>query len=124
MSADPSDELGQKIAFAIQEPGKLRDSLTAGMFVPSSENDPMVTLLKAFSASHEAQEIFAKIRTASKAKKLPKKRPPELVEEALAKGVISQNEADLLIKANELRDEAIKVDSFDVNDFKTHLMEV
>ena len=57
-----------------------------------------------------------------KAKKLPKLKGVKLVEEGLAKGVINEAERADLLKAEELRNEAIQVDDF--SDPEYHSKEV
>jgi acyl-CoA dehydrogenase len=65
-----------------------------------------------------------RISKASRKKLLPKKRATLLVKEAVEAKIITAAEAKILEEANEARNEAIKVDAFNLEDFKSNLMEV
>ena len=52
-----------------------------------------------------------------KKKVLPKIKGPQLVQEALDKGVINQEEFELVQKAEELRWDAIQVDDFSEEEY-------
>lgn len=119
----PSDMLGHTIAHQIQELGALRDDLTRGIVVSVSKGDHSDVLEEAFRLSHESAAIFARISKAVREKKLPKKRPNLLVKEALEGKVITAEEAKLLERANMLREEAVKVDSFSLDEFKPNLLD-
>jgi len=120
----PSDALGHKIAQQIQEPGELRKNMFAGTFIPEDESEQGHKLMLAFDACHQSIEVLAKIRRAVRKKELEKGRPTALVGKALAAGIITQEESDVVTFANEMRAEIIKVDSFDLKDFRTNLLDV
>ena len=108
----PSDELGGQIARAIQTPGRQRDALTAGIYIPSHPDEALGRLERAFRLSYEAEAVVRKIKTAIQAQKLPKDRPEQLVAEALKIGVLSQEEAQLMAEAEAACNDAVQVDSF------------
>ncbi|MCZ6677167.1 MAG: acyl-CoA dehydrogenase, partial [Candidatus Poribacteria bacterium] len=108
----PSDELGSQISRAIQTPSPQRDTLTAGIYVPSDPNEALGRLERAFKLSYGAEGVIGKIQDAIQAQKLPKARPERLVAEALEIGVVSQAEAQLVAEAEAARNDAIQVDSF------------
>lgn len=120
----PSDKLGHKIAHQVQQLGSLRDDLTQGIVVSVQKGDYSDVLEEAFRLSHESAAIFGRISQAVREKKLPKKRPNLLVKEALEAKVITSEEAKLLERANMLREEAVKVDSFSLDEFKPNLLDV
>lgn len=124
LSTLPRDAVGHKIAKAIQVPGAFRDSLTSGIVFTAKEGDAGDRLERAFLLCHQADEIFARIGKAVKDKRLPKKRPTALVKDALAAGVITEAEAKLLQDANAAREEVILVDSFDLDEFRSNLLDV
>jgi len=118
LSAYPSDELGHRVAQALQVPGAQRDRLTDGIFVPSDPEEALGRLERAFELSHRAESIERTLKDAVKARTLPKKvSPKELVAQAVAKGVISAAEAELLQEANAARQDAIQVDSFTLEEY-------
>ena len=111
----PSDQLGSQIARSLQTPGKQRDRLTEGIYIPSEGGEALGLLERAFLLSFKAEPIFKKIKAASRAGKLPQGRPEQLIEAALKIGVISGQEAKLIREAESARNDAIQVDAFTVS---------
>ena len=124
MGRDPADKLGHKIARAIQQPGAFRDSITAGSPLSVKSGDFGEQLNDAFILTHQSAPITAKITKAVRSKKLPKKRHSALVKDAVANGIITAAEAEVVIKAEKARDNAIQVDSFDLEDFEPTQLDV
>ena len=120
----PSDKLGHTIAHQIQAKGALRDDLTKGIVVSVHKGDHSDVLEEAFRLSHESAAIFGRISKAVREKKLPKKRPNLLVKEAIEAKIITADEGKLLERANMLREEAVKVDSFSLDEFKPNLLDI
>jgi acyl-CoA dehydrogenase len=120
----PADRLGHRIAAAVQVPGAFRDSLASGVLGSGGAYNHSATLEQTFKMCFEAQEIYNRIGDAVKAKTLPKKRPTALVKEALAAKVITEAEAKLLGEVDAARDDAIQVDSFALDEFESHLLDV
>jgi len=118
----PEDRLGHKVAAAVQRPGAVRDSLTQGVI--QFDDHPAASIEKAFALSDRAGAILNRIAEAVRSQKLPKKRPTALVPEALQAGVITPDEAKLLEEANTAREDAILVDSFALDEFEPHLLDV
>ena len=108
----PSDRLGHKVARLLIEPSATRDRLTAGMYLPAAESDPIGCLEAALVATIEAEGIDAKIRSAQKAKQISGRTPEELNQAALAAKIISAAEHAHLLRTAKLRDEVIRVDHF------------
>ena len=108
----PSDQLGSQIARSLQTPGKQRDRLTEGIYIPSEGGEALGRLERAFLLSFKAEPIFKKIKAASRAGKLPQGRPERLIEAALNIGVISAQEAKVIREAESARNDAIQVDAF------------
>jgi acyl-CoA dehydrogenase len=113
----PSDQLGSRIARAIQIPGPLRDRLTDGIYIPTGSDEHLATLEKALVLHHAADEVAHKIKTAVRTGALPKARPEHLIVKAVAASVITREEAKLLTAAEEARHEAITVDSFSLEEY-------
>ena len=112
----PSDRLGSQIARAVQTPGFQRDALTAGIYVPADPDEALGRLERAFELSCEAEAVVRKIKDAMQAGKLSRGRPEQLITEALQKGMISQEEGELMQVAEGARNDAIQVDSFKLDE--------
>lgn len=108
----PSDALGHRIAQLLIAPSDARDRLTAGMYLPKSESDPLGCLEAALDAAIQAESVEAKIRAAQKSDAIRGAGPEELADAALAARVIGAEERALLRRAALLRDEVIRVDDF------------
>jgi acyl-CoA dehydrogenase len=113
----PSDREGHQIAQMIQEHGGVRDALTTGMFIPTDEEDPLAHLDRTLVLVEEAAPVAKKIRSARKAGEIEKEPADTLTERALEAEIITEDEADLLSRAEEARYRAIQVDAFDLDDY-------
>jgi acyl-CoA dehydrogenase len=107
----PSDELGHEVVKVMMAPGEARDRLTAGIYVPTSANEPLGILELALQCAKACEEANAKIRTAVKAGQVSE-RDDEKIAEALDQGVITTTEAESLKKMKSLRRSVIMVDDF------------
>ena len=110
--APPRDQLGQAVVRTLLEPGAARNRLTAGVFIPKNEDEPIGALEAALRATIAAEAVEAKMRGAVKDGRISGRFANELQREALAKGVISRAEADALERAHALRRKVIMVDDF------------
>ena len=110
--APPRDALGHEIARLLIAPSATRDRLSAGMYLPRSEAEPIGCLEAALDAAVAAEPVEAKVRAAQKAGTIEAKEPEEAAQAALAAGIISAEEQSLLRRAAQLRDEVIRVDHF------------
>jgi len=110
----PNDILGQKVAQGLMEPGELRDSLTEGIYVPESREEALGRYEHTLKLVTETNEVYKRILTAMKAKKLPRGKPHLMVDKAVEAGVISSEDAALVKRAEAARKDAIQVDSFDL----------
>lgn len=108
----PSDRLGGQVANLLIAPSAARDRLTAGMYLPRDEHDPVGVVELALEATIKAEGVAAKIRAAQKAGKLSGNSQQEIESQALAHGVITAEEQALLARAHALTAEVIKVDDF------------
>lgn len=103
-------------------PGTFRSALTRGIYIAKGD-DPQANLQKAYELGIEAETILKKISVAVRSKTLPKGRPTQLVETAVEAGVITPDEAQTLRQAESARSEAIAVDSFNLEDYRSGLLE-
>jgi acyl-CoA dehydrogenase len=116
-SQSAEDAMGQKIVKLMLSDSDQRRRIYSGIYMPANETEQVARLEKAFVTIKRSEAIERKVRDAVKAKKLPKIKGPKLIEEALAKGVITQVERADLLKAEELRNDAIQVDDFSEQEY-------
>ncbi len=117
----PSDRLGHEVARAMQADGPARDALTDGMYIPTDNEKPLAILEEAFNLKLQSKPIYKKIRKAVKAGKLEKDRQGKLIEPAFEKGIIDEDERNLLLATEKARNQAVKVDAFDLNELPVQI---
>jgi acyl-CoA dehydrogenase len=93
---------------------------TEGVFVPKNNIEQLGKLEETFKIVKRAEAIEKRMRQAVKAKTIPKAKGKVLSDSALAKGVITKEEYTDVIRADELRNEAIQVDSFTQDEYVGH----
>jgi acyl-CoA dehydrogenase len=111
--AEPRDRLGQAVARLLLEPGAARERLTAGMFVPRSEDDSVGRLELALEAAVACEPIEARLRAAVKNGQLRAKPEAELALDAQQLGILSASEVALMTRARALRRGVVMVDDFE-----------
>ena len=108
----PSDKVEHKIAHMLQKPGSARDRLGNGQYLARVEGSLFGDLEQTLEDIVKAEPIFEKI-CAAMGKKLQMTQLDTLANTALAEGIINQEEALLLTKAEAGRLRTINVDDFD-----------
>ncbi len=88
----PRDQLGHQVVGLLIQPGPARERLTAGVFIPKDPNEPIAALEAGLRAVIAAEPIGAKIRKAREQGTITASFADEIVDEAVAKGVITQAE--------------------------------
>jgi acyl-CoA dehydrogenase len=73
--------------------------------------------------AYQAEGVVSKVKDAVKAKRLPKGNPAALVGKAVEAGVITADEADLLRRAEEARNDAVQVDAFTTEEYAASAVE-
>ncbi len=116
----PSDRLQTKIAELVQIPGEQRDRLTHNIFISKDENNFSNKLEKTFAMAVQAANIEKKVKQAVRAKQLEKQPAPALYEQALAKNIITSDEAALLSNLEKSAVDIVQVDSFTLEEYKTN----
>ncbi len=107
----PNDRVGHEVAKMLIEPSEARDRLTDGIFKSVDPQDPLGRVQYAFNAVVAAREAGRKLRNARIfAPELG--RPNNWLEDAVAQGVITQQEAKLVEEAHVATRAAIMVDDF------------
>ncbi len=115
--APPGESLIHKTASLLLADAPVRDRLTRGIYINSKADDATGRIEIAFKAVLAAAPVEAKIRFAQKQKQLPKDELSKSLAEALAKGIVTQLEADLITAAEQARLSAITVDDFSPEEF-------
>ncbi len=113
-----NDQLSHKVAKNLTKNHDFRDSLTAGIFVPSQKDQSLARLENALKLYEKSATITEKIKLAVKSKILPKERIENLITEAIAKSVINQAEANLLTETFAAISDAVLVDEYSLEDYK------
>ena len=107
----PSDKLDHKVAKILQVPSATRSRIGRGQYLTPSEHNPVGLLEEALLEVMAADPIHQRI-CKELGKNLPFTRLDELAAHALAKGLISQDEAAILTRAEHSRLRSINVDDF------------
>jgi acyl-CoA dehydrogenase len=113
----PSDDLGHKIAQAMQLTGDQRDRMSDGIYIPHTRDEAMGKYEYGLKLVTESAEIYKKLYKATKSGELKKDTALNQVEPALKNGVISNEEADLVRKTEEARLDAVLVDEFTLEEY-------
>jgi acyl-CoA dehydrogenase len=111
--SEPNDKLEQQIARILLTDSATRDRLTHGIYINEKQSDATGRIEVAFKAVLNAAVVETKLHDAQKQKQLPKGISQELlIEAALAKKIITSEEAKTLKIAETARAAAIAVDDF------------
>jgi acyl-CoA dehydrogenase len=111
-SFGPRDRLGHRVAKILLEPSEVRDRLTAGIYAPTEKHEPLGRLEDALAGVIAAEPVEKKVRDAVKAKRIPAGSDERMLQEALQAGIITAEEADIVVSADAARREVIRVDDF------------
>jgi acyl-CoA dehydrogenase len=110
--APPSDKLGHQVATLLLQPGPSRDRLTAGMYLPTDENDAVGALEAALTSTLKCEPLQTRIEAARKTGKIKALEDLLRIAEARDKSVITANDATMLERDYLLRRKVIMVDDF------------
>ncbi|XTZ37561.1 acyl-CoA dehydrogenase FadE [Salmonella enterica] len=108
----PSDKLDHKVAKILQTPCATRSRIGRGQYLTPTEHNPVGLLEEALQDVMAADPIHQRI-CKELGKNLPFTRLDQLAQQALAGGLINDDEANLLIKAEASRLRSINVDDFE-----------
>lgn len=108
----PDDRLADQVADIILQPSEQRDRLTAGVFVPTSIEEPLGRLEEALLLIQQAEPVLARIRRAMREKQITAGDPELQVNAALEAGIINTDEAARVQSAAVARRQVIEVDDF------------
>ncbi|WP_412062640.1 acyl-CoA dehydrogenase [Rubrivirga sp. IMCC45206] len=117
LSSLPSDAVGGQVAAALQVPGAQRDRLTGLVFESDDPTHALGRFETTMKLCYDAEAVVSKLKAAIKRRELPRQHPATLIPQAVEAGILTPDEADLLRRAEEARNDAIQVDSFDTEDY-------
>jgi len=115
----PSDKLGGAVARGLLENREARRSLTTDIYIPPPDEAGLGHLEAALEKAVEALAVETKLRDAARAGLIDRAPGDVFADRALAANIISEDERKRLSEADEARDEAIQVDAFDPQTYKT-----
>lgn len=116
-SHEPSDALTHKLASMMLQDNEQRERLTAGIYIPKDTSQGMGRLEHALKAVKQEEAIDKKIRAAVANRTLAKKKGPAILDDAVAKGVITKDEQKMYLDAEKLRYDAILVDDYSQEEY-------
>lgn len=119
-AGEADDRHVHKIASLILADTDQRIRHTEGIFVPKNTIEQLGKLEEAFKVVKRAEATEKKMRKAVRDRQIPKAKGRALTESALAKGLITKEEYQDVLRADELRTEAIQVDSFSQEEYVGH----
>ncbi|HEY4202451.1 MAG TPA: acyl-CoA dehydrogenase [Devosiaceae bacterium] len=108
-----SDRVNYRFVRQVLRPGAFRDRLTQGTYVNFDPNDPTGRLEDALVKVTAAEDAEAKFVKALKKHVIDRRLDHDAIADAVAGGVLTEEEARLLRVADEATDRVIKVDDFD-----------
>lgn len=117
ISGYPSDDLGHKVVQCMMANSDQRDRLTAGIYIPKDPSEALGRLEYAFKIIKKSEDTEKKIRDAVRTKRMAKVKGAKRIDEALEKGVITADEKSNLLKAEEVRWDAIQVDDYSESEY-------
>ena len=113
----PRDHVGAAVARGLLEDREARLSLTADIYVPPPHELGLGRLEAALDQAVAALAVETKIRDAVRARRLDKAPGDILLDRAVEEGIITLDEHQQVLDADELRNEVIQVDAFDSETF-------
>ncbi len=108
----PGDRLEARIARAILDGGELRERLASGLYLPAEPEPGLGFLEHALAQVVRAAGPRKKLREAVRRGDLPRRDELELLEPAVAQGILTEGEAEEIRAAAAARDAAVQVDEF------------
>jgi acyl-CoA dehydrogenase len=120
LAGEANDQHTHKIATLILTDSEQRLRHTAGIYIPPNTSEHLGLLEETFRVVKRAEAADRKVRAAIKEKTLPKLKGAPAYQAALEKNVITKEEHADLVRAEELRTQAIQVDDFSQEEYLHH----
>jgi acyl-CoA dehydrogenase len=109
----PTDELDHQVARILLSPNEARERLTRGIHITEDQRLRAGQLERALFAVNAAAPHEKTLRRAKRAGQLKSREIRNLAAEALSLGILSESEKVALDEADRLRNQIIRVNSFD-----------
>jgi acyl-CoA dehydrogenase len=116
----PSDYLSHKIAAHMMSEGESRDAISNGIYMGANKTDGLGRLENAFAVIHQTEALNIKIKAAIASGSIEKAKGEQLLDNAVAGDIISEAEKTELVEAETILRDAIMVDSFKLDEYKSH----
>ena len=113
----PNHALNAKIVQQIQQPTVL-DELCHGLFVGKNKKDTLYKLQYALQLNNQTKPLQNRIKKALKTNELEHNHYEMVLQQALEKEIISQEEYKEILKAHKAKQEVIQVDAFESKRYK------
>ncbi len=117
----PSDYHGHKVAQAMQTIGEQRDRMSDGIYMTFSRDEAMGKYEYGLKMVTESADIYKKLYKATKSGDLEKGPALNQLEDALAKEIITSEEAKQVRQTEEARLDAVLVDEFTLEEYDSEL---
>ena len=108
-----ADRVNNRYARAVLQPGQFRDRMTTGAFVSMDPDDVTGVLEDALLKVTEAEEIEARFVKAARKGVIERRLDRDAIADAVAAGVLNDNEAGIMRAADAATERAVRVDDFD-----------
>mgnify|MGYP002759840795 FL=1 len=115
----PGDRLSRRVAATLMAPGEARDRLAQGVFLTPCENNPGGRINSYLSKAIMAEPVERKFIKALKTKGIEALTFATQLDEAVAEGVITQDERKLLEELREITMDTITVDDFEPHELRS-----
>lgn len=113
----PSDKHGHEVADAMQKVGAQRDHITNGVYITKDPTEAVGKYERTMELIYGASRIYKVLHIFIKKKELPKAPILSILDEAVEKKIITNEEADIVKKAETARNDAIQVDDFSLEEY-------
>ncbi len=114
----PSDRLGRKVARLLLTPSEARDRLVRGVFIPNASDQQIARMEAALAQADAIDALEKRLFRARKNGEIQGRDALELLEAALAKGLVDEQEAEQYRRYDALRRQIIRVDDFAPDEFR------
>ena len=121
IGSQASDGWSHEISHRLLYNEEVRNRLTDGIFMSKVEGEQLLRLEKARTIVIQAEGVEAKMRKAVKSGAIPKAKGMALYESAKAKGIINDQEFNLLKEVDKVRLDAVTVDDFSEQEYHARI---
>ncbi|MEE8496452.1 MAG: acyl-CoA dehydrogenase, partial [Xanthomonadales bacterium] len=114
----PGDRLTHKVAQLLLTPSDTRDRLTDGIYKSAKTGHPVGMMEEALPQVIHAEPLERKLLKALKNKEISGITWEQQLQDAIARSVVTAEEADILVQVRKLVMEVIAVDEFDLEEIQ------